>query len=297
MLLDRVLDLLRWHAPSAGAPPSAAEPVASLAPDAALAEDDDPVWPSARISVAEALWGEGFLLPGGDAEVLRLTAPLGLSAASSLLLIGAGTGGPTRCIAAEFGVWVTGYEANRRLISLANERGARAGLGRRAQVEFWNPLQPKFPPRYFHHGMAMEALRDAKPDPLLKAAALALKPGGQFVLLETVADLPLDPADPNVATWARLEHRSADVPSELGITDALVRFGFDVRIVEDVSRRQVQDAMHGWRVAVEAMAGTRPTLRQFAVVVREAELWTARLRLMGEGRLRLARWHTIASGR
>ena len=107
-------------------------------PTLALAEDDDPVWPSARISVAEALWGEGFLFPGGGAEVLRLAKPLGLTAASSLLLIGAGTGGPPRRIAAEFGVWVTGYEANPHLVALANERSQRAGLGRRAQVEHWD---------------------------------------------------------------------------------------------------------------------------------------------------------------
>jgi SAM-dependent methyltransferase len=239
MLLDSVRKLLRWHAPPADAPPSAAEPKASLVPGRELADDDDPVWPSARVGVAEALWGQGFLFPGGGAEVLRLTAPLGLSAASSLLLIGAGIGGPSRCIAAEFGVWVTGYEANRRLVDLANERSERAGMGRRAQVEIWDTLRPKFPRRYFHHGMAIEMLHGAKPDKVLTAVALALKPGAQFVLLETVADAPLDPADPMVATWARLDHRSADMPSEPEITNLLARLKFDVRIVEDVSRRCV----------------------------------------------------------
>ena len=211
MLLDSVWNLLGWHASPAGAPPPAVAPVPSLIPDAALAEDDDPVWPSARISVAEALWGEGFLFPGGSAEALRLATPLGLSAASSLLLIGAGIGGPPRCIAAEFGVWVTGYEANPHLVELANERSKRAGLGRRAQVEPWNLLAPKFARRYFHHGIAIEPLRGTAPEPLLAAASLALKPGGQFVLVEVVSDLPLDPADPMVATWARLDHRPAKV--------------------------------------------------------------------------------------
>ena len=221
MLLDSVQKLLGWLAPPADASLLAAEPTASPVPDPELADDDDPVWPSARIGVAEALWGEGFLFPGGGAEVLRLTAPLGLSAASSLLLIGAGSGGPSRCIAAEFGVWVTGYEANKRLVDLANERSERAGMGRRAQVEIWDTLKPKFPRRYFHHGMAIETLHGAKPDKVLTAVALALKPGAQFVLLEMVADTPLDPADPIVATWARLDHRSADVPSEPEITNVL----------------------------------------------------------------------------
>ncbi len=96
MLLDSVRKLLGWLAPPADASLPAAEPTASPVPDPELADDDDPVWPSARIGVAEALWGQGFLFPGGGAEVLRLTAPLGLSAASSLLLIGAGSGGPSR---------------------------------------------------------------------------------------------------------------------------------------------------------------------------------------------------------
>jgi SAM-dependent methyltransferase len=293
MLLDSVWTLLGWRSPPADIP---AEPAPSLVPDAALAEDDDPVWPSARISVAEALWGEGFLFPGGGAEALRLAKPLGLTAASSLLLVGAGTGGPPRRIAAEFGVWVTGYEANPRLTALANERSQRAGQGRRAQVERWDPLAPKFPRRYFHHGIAIEALRGAKPEPFLNAAALALKPEGQFVLLEMVADRPLDPIDPMVASWARLEHRPAAVPSELEITNILARLRFDVRIVEDVSRRHMESAIHGWRIAVKALAGAHPSLGQIAVVVREAEPWLARFRLMRMGRLRLVRWHAIGVG-
>src|ERR1700687_3551744 len=94
MLLDSVRNLLGWHAASTEMPPLAVAPVVSLIPDAALAEDDDPVWPSARISVAEALWGEGFLFPGGGAEMLRLATPLGLSAASRLLLVRSCRGGP-----------------------------------------------------------------------------------------------------------------------------------------------------------------------------------------------------------
>jgi hypothetical protein len=92
-----------------------------------------------------------------------------------------------------------------------------------------------------------------------------------------------------------LERRAAEVPSELATTDLLARLGFDVRIAEDVSRRHMDSAMQGWSAAVEAMEGARPTLRQVAVVVREAEMWLARFRLMRAGRLRLVRWHAIGS--
>lgn len=295
LLPESLWNLLGWRQPPARPMLPVAEPTEAVTPDTALAEDDDPIWPTARVGVVEGLWGEGFLFPGGAAEVLRLAKPLGLSAASSLLLIGAGTGGPPRCISEGFGVWVTGYEANARLAELANERSQRAGLGRRAQVELWDPLEPKFPRRYFHHGMVIEALRAAAPEQLLGAASKALKPGGQLVLLEIVSDLPLDQADPVVTAWARLDHRSSRVPSELEITEMLGRLGFDVRIVEDLSRRDMQNAIQGWRSAVQAMASKRPTARQLAVVLREAELWLARLRLMRARKLRLVRWHAIAS--
>jgi SAM-dependent methyltransferase len=295
MLLDGVRKLLGWHTAETEAQQFAATPTL-LAPELALVEDDDPVWPSARIGIAEALWGEGFLCPGGAAETLRLAKPMGLSAASSLILLGAGSGGSTRSIATSLGVWVTGFEANPRLATLANERSVRAGLGRRAQVETWDPLAPKFPRHYYHHGMALEPLRGTKPEPTLAALSIALKPGGQLVLVELVADVKLDAADPMVAVWARLDHRLPDVPSELTITRVLGRLGFDVRIAEDVSRRHMQQSVAAWRTAIQGMEDTRPTLRELALVVREAELWLARDRLMRDGRLRLVRWHAIGRG-
>jgi SAM-dependent methyltransferase len=294
MLLDTVRKLLGWHAAGTEAP--FAVPPTLLAPEIALAEDDDPVWPSARIGIAEALWGEGFLSPGGATETLRIAKPMGLSAASSLLLLGAGSGGSTRSIATSLGVWVSGFEANPRLAALANERSIRAGLGKRAQVETWDPDAPKFPLHYYHHGMALEPLHGARPEPTLAALSLALKPGGQLVLVELVADLKLDAADPTVAAWARLDHRPPTAPGELAVSRVLGRLGFDVRIVEDVSRRHMLQSVAGWRMAVQAMEDTRPTLHELALIVREAELWLARYRLMRAGRLRLVRWHAIGRG-
>ncbi len=192
-LLETVRSLLGLHVPVSPAMLRAPAGPSLLSPTA-LPEDDDPEWPTARISVAEALWGEGFLFPGGHDEALRLATPLGLTAASSLLFVGAGTGGAPRSITTELGVWVTGYECNVHLVEVANERNARSGLGRRAQVELWDPIAPKFPPHYFHHAIAVEPLHGAPMEPVLAAMAAAMKPSGQLVLVEAVADRPLDPS-------------------------------------------------------------------------------------------------------
>jgi len=296
MLLDSVKNLFgRQSPPSSWTPrPAKALSQPALLPLKALLADDDTVWPSARVGVAEALWGEGFLSPGGEAEILRFAKPLGLSEAASLLLLGAASGGPLRCLVTELGVWVTAFEANARLVELANERCARAGLGRRAQVKAWDTHAPKFPSHYFHHGLALESLRDAAPEPTLSAVAQALKPGGQLVMVETVADLPLDPADRMVANWARLEHRDTDVPGELAITRVLGQLGFDVRIAEDITRRHLHQAIDGWRDAVQRLRDEKPTLRQTALLVSEAELWVRRFKLMRAGKLRVVRWHAIS---
>jgi cyclopropane fatty-acyl-phospholipid synthase-like methyltransferase len=291
-LLETVRSLLGLHVPVSPAMLRAPAGPSLLSPTA-LPEDDDPEWPTARISVAEALWGEGFLFPGGHDEALRLATPLGLTAASSLLFVGAGTGGAPRSITTELGVWVTGYECNVHLVEVANERNARSGLGRRAQVELWDPIAPKFPPHYFHHAIAVEPLHGAPMEPVLAAMAAAMKPSGQLVLVEAVADRPLDPSDAAVAHWAELERRPADVPTELGVSKELAGLGFDVRIAEDISRRHVHQALDGWSSAVRSIEGARPTMHHLALIVREAELWLARLRLMREGRLRLVRWHAI----
>ena len=58
----------------------------------------DPLWPASRLAVAEQLWGSGYLSPGAGSELLRFASPLGLSASSSLLLLGAGAGGPPQKI-------------------------------------------------------------------------------------------------------------------------------------------------------------------------------------------------------
>lgn len=251
-------------------------------------------WPAARLRVTDALWGDGFQFPGGELETLRLARPLGLSAAASLLLVGAGSGGPPCSVATHLGVWATGFETDPALAALANERGIRTGLGRRAQIETWRPDAPDFGRGYYHHGLVLEGLRDGNPEPVLTAIATGLKPGGQLTLVETVADTPPDPHDTTVAAWARLDRRDpSSLPGQGTITRMLGRLGFEVRIVEDISHRHMQQALFGWRQLVGGLEQVKLNARQAGPVVREAELWLLQLRLFNQGKVRRVRWHAI----
>ena len=57
--------------------------------------------------------------------------------------------------------------------------------------------------------------------------------------------------------------------------------------------REYASEQEGQPERCSSMEATRPTLQQVAMVVREAELWLARFRLMRAGKLRLVRWHAI----
>ena len=247
-------------------------------------------WSDGRIALNGQLWGDGFLFPGGEEEALRLARPLGLTAASSLMVVGAGSGGAPCSIAARLGAWVTGFEADPGLAGGAAERCTRARLGGRAQMEMWYPGAPAFRAQSFHHGIALEPLRNGRPEPVLAALADALRPGGQIVIVDVVAGDPFDPADPAVSAWCRLEGRSPDLPSELAVTRMLGRLGFDVRVAEDISPRHIRLAVLGWKRTLMALR-QRPTAAEAALLVAEAELWMLRIRMMQEGKVRLLRWH------
>jgi SAM-dependent methyltransferase len=243
--------------------------------------------------VAESLWGDGFTFPDGQQETLRLAKPLGLSNATSLLLLGAGAGGPACCIAAQLGAWVTAFEADPDLMAAATERSLIGGFGRRAEIKAWEPAEANFSRRSFHHALSLEAFRGEAPGPVLVAIFRAIRPGGSLVMVDLVANEPLDPADSAVATWCRMEGRRPSVPSQRAISGALGRLGFDVRVSEDISLRHMQQALGGWHSVIRAMTVKRPSPAIAGIVVREAELWLRRLSLMRAHRIRLVRWHAI----
>ncbi|HEY1410895.1 MAG TPA: class I SAM-dependent methyltransferase, partial [Rhodopila sp.] len=218
-------------------------------PTATVEEQDCPLWPPARLDLVHQLWGAGYIFPGGEIETLRLARPLGASAATSLLMIGVGSGGPASSIARNMGAWITGLETDPSLLAAARGLITRSKLAKKVTITPWDRQNPAFVAKSHHHCLALEPLLGAQPEPILDGLARALKPGGQLVLTELAAAAPLDPADPTVSRWARLERRDpADVPTAIAVTRMLGRVGLDVRIAEDISTRHMEHAMLGWRV-------------------------------------------------
>lgn len=252
-------------------------------------------WNRDRIALADSLWGDGFIFPAGEQETLRLANPLALTEASSLLLVGAGAGGPACCIAAQLGAWVTAFEADPDLAAVAMDRSKRSGLGKRAAIKTWDPDVPNFSRRSFHNALCLEAFRGSAPGPVLVAIFQALRPNGELMLVDLVANETLDPLDDAVTAWSRLEGRAPVVPTQQAIAAALGSLGFDVRVTEDISLRHMQQALAGWHNVIRGMRTTKPSRAMAAVLVREAELWLRRISLIRANRIRLVRWDAIRS--
>ncbi len=252
-------------------------------------------WPADRVAAVESLWGPGYRAPGGAEETLRLTKPLGLTSNSTLILLGGGLGGPAFAVSHSFRAWVTCLEADPMLRAAAEERRPVLDLNKRITIQGWERERPDFKPRSANHALALEALRGVPPLPVISSLAGALRPQGQVVMTELVAEQPAPAHDHEFGAWCRLEDRLPVLPRVSDISRALERQKFDVRVVEDISDRHVSQTLEGWRAAVKAMeAGVRPAAAAAAAFVNEAELWLLRLRLMRRLDLKLMRWHALS---
>jgi SAM-dependent methyltransferase len=291
MLCQSLKALLGRQELRAAAPP----PTITLPP----MEPVEPVraldWCHARLAINDQLWGPGFIFPGGEDETVKLAKPIGISSAGSLLLVGVGSGGPASAVVHNLGAWVTGRESDPHLLTAAQDRVADDRFARKIALSAWDPDNPRFNDRRYNHCLALEPLRRGAPEPILYELAQAVRPGGHLVISGVAANTPLNPDDTTVARWTALDGRNPRfTPTAMGVTRMLGRLGFDVRVVEDVTRRHVEQAMVGWRVLLAQLRENTPDRDTAALMLKEAELWLLKRRLLRDQRLRMMRWHAIS---
>ncbi|WP_198378380.1 hypothetical protein, partial [Neoroseomonas rubea] len=238
--------------------------------------------PAERRAWADRLWGEGLCLPGGAAELLRLSALLPLTPDATLLLAGGGARAAGGIVSGARGCFVSAHDP------LADPPAGPPKPGRKVTGAPFDPAAPTFRARYHNHAMLLEPFRGGgSPAALLAATAAALRSGGQLVLLDLVArDAPAG------GRWLEAEARRAP-PPEPEIPRALAAAGFQVNVVEDAGPRHRRAVMEAWAALTDALRAeaTRPTPAAARAMVAEAEAWLLRLRLLEQGRLRLLRWH------
>jgi phosphoethanolamine N-methyltransferase len=134
------------------------------------------------LAMLQAVWGEGFLSPGGAEEVARLVADADLKGVS-LLDIGCGAGGIDLALVRNHGAgYVTGLDVEDTVLACARALIARAQLSGRIGLVKVAPGPLPFPPGSFDVVFSKDSLvHIADKRTLMAEVFRVLKPGGRFI--------------------------------------------------------------------------------------------------------------------
>jgi len=260
------------------------------------AENLDP-WDAATVDIAQYIWGKGFCGPGGPDYIVSLSKLLALSPEMSMLQIGAGLGGPSRVLVDRFGVWITGFEESEMLVEKGRKLSKMAGLEKKAQLEQYQPENFEGFDRKYDRALSKEALFtiEDKSNMIAKIEE-KLKPGGLFLMTEYVIGSDAVLGKDKYKEWVVGERRHPFPVLADELVDLMKKHHLQVRVSEDISMQYVDMINHAWAGADEVaakLAKREDGTMMIQTLMREAEFWTRRKKLLETGDLKL--WRIVAN--
>ncbi len=125
---------------------------------------------------------------GGRKATLEFSRQLGLDESHQVLDVGCGLGGPSRCLATEFGCQVTGIDLSAEYCRTAQMLGQRLGLDSRVSYQQANALDLPFPDARFDFIWTQHAsMNIADKTRLYTEMRRVLKPGGRLAIYDVLA--------------------------------------------------------------------------------------------------------------
>ena len=191
-------------------------------------------YPPRLIAMLEAIWGQGFLSPGGRDEVARVIGSHDLRGAS-VLDIGCGAGGIDVALVQAHGAgFVTGIDVEDPVIDHARGLVRDAGLTARIGLAKVAPGPLPFPPGTFDVVFSKDSIIHI-PD---KAALMAevfrvLRPGGWFLASDWLIGHD-GTSSPEMAAYIAAEGLDFGMASPARYRAAMAGAGFEA--VETISR-------------------------------------------------------------
>ena len=222
---------------------------------------------------------------------------LGMTSEMSVSVIGAGLGGPSRVLAEQFGAWITGYEESEHLAKKGMELSVKAGLEGKAPINHYTPSEKDPFERAFDRAYSKEALYTVEDKPrLLKNLFEHLKDSGLFLINDYTLGSTESLANHDVQKWFRQEPlHPYPVPSET-MEKMLTDCGYTLRVNEDITDSYVDMIAKSWVGVAEVIESLNKqeedqtdTIQR---LIKEAEFWNLRSKLLKEGHLRV--WRFLA---
>ena len=188
--------------------------------------EDGAFYHDKMVGMLQALWGEGFLSPGGPDEVARLVAGSDF-AGKSVLDIGCGAGGIDIALVSNHGAgYVCGIDVEDGVLSHARALIARRGLSDRIGCMKVAPGPLPFPPETFDIVFSKDSIvHIADKHSLMTEVFRILKPGGWFVASDWLIGHDGTPS-PEMADYIRAEGLDFGMASPARYRDAMQKAGF-----------------------------------------------------------------------
>ncbi|MEP9372925.1 methyltransferase domain-containing protein [Mesorhizobium sp. KR1-2] len=193
----------------------------------------EPEYDDTAIRFLEALWGEGYLSPGGPEEVDRVVASLSL-AGTKILDIGCGAGGVALHLVEKHGAaHVTGFDVEAPVLEVARGRAEKRGLADRVDFVQAPPGPLPFADASFDVVFSKDALLHVPDKQALFAEIFrVLKPGGVFAASNWMIGHDGEPS-PEMRAYVAAEGLSFAMRSPTHYRKAMEAAGFQNISVTD----------------------------------------------------------------
>lgn len=243
------------------------------------AEHYDP----AAVAFLGALWGEGYLSPGGFAEVVRILEGIEV-AGRTVLDIGSGSGGIAVDLVRRLGAGrVIGIDVEAGVCAEARQRVEAAGLGERIEIRQVAPGPLPLPDASVDIVFSKDSIvHIPDKEALAHDAFRVLRPGGWFAASDWLISHDGEPS-PEMAHYIRCEDLDFAMASPARYRRALEAAGFtDIRLVNrnpwyrEEARAELARMTGSGRPEFERLLGTE-------AVARQIKTWTAMIPVLESG--------------
>lgn len=246
-------------------------------------------WSVSRQKSVVTLFGDGMTRCIPDSIKSRLTTPMGVNKTMSVAELGSGLGGFAHWVVDNYEAYVDAYEEEKELVDASTEMTKMAGMFRYIKYRHcdFEDFKPKLNSANVAYSSEALFCVKNKQDCFNKMQGM-MKPEGQLMLSDYMLDgTSLD--HPELVKWMEAEPIQPHPVDVQQIRSMLTTAGFEVSIAEDTTDEYKANVLKAFAEYAARSSRGEKSGHLHDWVIREGELWTARVKAMDSGALKVFR--------